>query len=1172
MKNNRRFFAIILSICLSFAAMLGTLTPIISYASDGTIYISSKEELLSFAKDCALDSWSKDKSFALTKDISLEDVEFSPIPFFSGSFDGQGHVISGLHINGAYAPAGLFSQVSEGGVIKNLTVEGCVTPSGDKGYVGGIVGDNRGAVENCNFVGTVIGKSDVGGIVGINRLSGTVSDCVSEGEIIGDNRTGGIVGTNHGLVSSSENEAKVNTISITPALTLEELNTALTMDVTKLPTIETLSRNDTGGIAGYSSGMILTCENRSEVGYKHIGYNLGGIAGRSSGHISGSTNSAAVYGRKDVGGIVGQAEPYVTYDLSEDLLAQLKGEMDNLHSLVNQLADSIDGTSTTVASRINKIINLLGNASESIDSIANGVSGWGDETISEVNRLSLVIAGAIDRFAVISEQLPALTENLSSSLEALEKCFTEMEDVSEIGRDALEDLNLSLEDAKTAVSLLGQGATEVESGLIALKESLKTEDGEGVKAALGDITDGIVDIATAVSTLSSATNKISEVMGGLSQPDADYSAALDELGAAFGEIGTSLSTFSEGMSKIAGGVQFIGEHVSLDIDKALLGIDIIGEGLSTVVDSSVALEDSIAHMRDCVDHVIDASVELDEAMAHLKNAVASLKSAADITTEILIDAHALIDYLSGVDPVQIPTPPESIKEDADQLFLTISSLESTLKSLNAHINTGAGELTDILRQMNDSISNMMNSVVSAIYGLNEKDYDDEVTAEEVDSVTLGKIFDCTNLGTVYGDINVGGIGGIMGLEYSLDPEDDLSEEITVTQKRNYKLKAVIHSCKNLGEVTAKRNCVGGILGKGDLGLIYENQAYCKVNSEGGSYVGGIVGISAADVTDCYAKCTLSGKKYLGGIIGSGVSEDYSGDSSLVKGCVSIVRISSFTQYAGAISGIYAGEFANNRFVSDDLQGIDLVSYQGKAEPVSYEELVKERSLPSELYDFTLTFLADGKVIKTHSFEYGASFGREIFPDIPEKYGYYSYWDKDTLENLTFDTTVTAIYHPIVSALGSSEERENGRDIFIVQGVFTEEDGILLSKEGVNLSGLTLPKGLFYEGNIAENWLLTLPEGKVISGIRYLPEAKSFDLYIKQNGVWIKADTEKFGSYTIFHAGGEQIEIAVVTYTANILNIFLACILAGLIITAIILPIAFRGRIKERIRERKEKKK
>ena len=73
---------------------------------------------------------------------------------------------------------------------------------------------------------------------------------------------------------------------------------------------------DSGGIAGLSTGIIQLCTNNGSIGYEHVGYNAGGIVGRQSGYVYSCENKGLVCGRKDVGGIAGQTEPYVAIDLS----------------------------------------------------------------------------------------------------------------------------------------------------------------------------------------------------------------------------------------------------------------------------------------------------------------------------------------------------------------------------------------------------------------------------------------------------------------------------------------------------------------------------------------------------------------------------------------------------------------------------------------------------------------------------------------------------------------------------------------------------------------------------------------------------------------------------------------------------------------------------------------
>ncbi len=101
-----------------------------------------------------------------------------------------------------------------------------------------------------------------------------------------------------------------------------------------------LTYTDIGG-GGSVSAMAWCrgCDNYGEVGYPHVGYNIGGVAGRQSGYLLGCDNNAAVHGRKDIGGIVGQAEPYLWLNTSADRLDEVRDNLDILHDMANQLLD-----------------------------------------------------------------------------------------------------------------------------------------------------------------------------------------------------------------------------------------------------------------------------------------------------------------------------------------------------------------------------------------------------------------------------------------------------------------------------------------------------------------------------------------------------------------------------------------------------------------------------------------------------------------------------------------------------------------------------------------------------------------------------------------------------------------------------------------------------------------
>ena len=234
-----RFCALALS-CLLLISLL-PVTQVLA-DGDGAIHIKSAEDLRSLAHSCTLDSWSRGKTVVLDNDIELTDDDELPIPTFGGTFNGNGHTISGLSITQSVSPAGLFGVLQKDAVIKNLNVEGTVTPSGDSENIGGIVGENHGTIESCTFNGSVSGKRSVGGIAGRNLATGIVRACDASGAIFGQSMTGGIVGENLGSIVSCRGRAYVNIESTDPSIDLSNLNLEFSLDLAKLSRADTPRR------------------------------------------------------------------------------------------------------------------------------------------------------------------------------------------------------------------------------------------------------------------------------------------------------------------------------------------------------------------------------------------------------------------------------------------------------------------------------------------------------------------------------------------------------------------------------------------------------------------------------------------------------------------------------------------------------------------------------------------------------------------------------------------------------------------------------------------------------------------------------------------------------------------------------------------------------------------
>ena len=640
---------------------------------------------------------------------------------------------------------------------------------------------------------------------------------------------------------------------------------------------------------------------------------------------------------------------------------------------------------------------------------------------------------------------------------------------------------------------------------------------------------------------------------------ADIEEGLEELSESLENFAASMqwiTDFVSATNKVVSGIDTIIDNIDVDFNSSSEGLPLVSEGLGDIADGVLDLMDALGIAATIIGESNWIANAGKNVTGSLSDALLFMKQALGDMSTMMTKIKSLTDYLNSVKNIRIPYMNPYASSEADKLFLTMSNLEIEMTDLTSEISMFGSELSPIVREMNDCFSRMSDNIINMIYGITDTNiFDDEVTEDEVMEITYGKVFSSHNSAPVYGDINVGGICGAMGLEYTLDPEDDMSAELSVTQKKHYQLKAVIHACVNSGDVTSKRDAVGGVVGKMDFGTVYASESYCSVASETGNYVGGIAGISAGRISASFVKGYLSGAKYIGGIIGAGVTEDFSGDSSMVRDCYSMVEILSFTQYAGAIAGTAAGEFEANYFVSDILAGIDRVSYHGKAMPISYEELVKRRSIPGAFYSFTLKFIADGEIVKSLEFNYGDSFDASVFPEVPKKDGYYGYWDTDVLENLTFDVNVNAVYKPYVTAIGSENDR-NGKNVFLVEGKFTSDDKLVVASGGDSPSP-SLVDGIFTSYAVVERWTLSIPnDNNDIHDIHFLPEIEKCVIYIVKDGEWVETDVDKLGKYLTFSTVGSTVEIAVARKSIKIIPVVLVALVAIVIGLGVFVAVKF----------------
>ena len=206
--------------------------------------INSVEQLMAFrdAVNNGTVSSFKTTNFILTADLDMAAADgWESIGTlsnkFTGSFDGNGHVIKNLHVSGNEPNMGLFGYVENATiynlhlidpvvnstkyagalvgsgqnmyvkdilVTSNITDDASYTITSDASPAGGIVGYAKDAtIERCMFQGKVKSPENCGGIVGKVEGHGNIADCMVNCEVkntkTGDNievpGTGGIVGS-----------------------------------------------------------------------------------------------------------------------------------------------------------------------------------------------------------------------------------------------------------------------------------------------------------------------------------------------------------------------------------------------------------------------------------------------------------------------------------------------------------------------------------------------------------------------------------------------------------------------------------------------------------------------------------------------------------------------------------------------------------------------------------------------------------------------------------------------------------------------------------------------------------------------------------------------------------------------------------------------------------------
>lgn len=1077
----------------------GTLT----YDEDQVIWIRGNEDLKELANNCTRDIWSQDKVVILDTDLDFTSEGVTLIPTFGGIFLGQGHTIRGFAIEGTSNNIGLFRYIQETGQVWNLNIQMDATAGTGHSGIGILAGQNKGLISGCSVNGKMNVNNDAGLLVGINEVSGIIEDSTANGMVSGNHRIGGLVGTNKGGITNCTNNALVNTnakdnkIDI-QSLTVQEI----------LSTENAASVTDIGGIAGSNQGVILYSNNNGSVGYQHVGYNIGGIAGSQTGFIMSCENHGRLNGRKDVGGIAGQMEPSSQMQYEEDTMEKLSREFPKLHDLVTKLDNDASDMSASLSDQINVLLDAVAGAQNAVDNIMSDISGDFDNmsnslSISGLNSPRPVSLDFLDK-------LPTWSPDASPT-ESPGTTPTPTPDATPAGTPT------STPTPEGEGTGTGEGNSQTQTqkpigGQSGNEDSTKAssqnfaEGGEGARTVVQDLRTSEEEITYQIPHRLSGVQNTTET-GTLEQGENSNQPAAQE---GEGETATTTSPSSTvSPSRIpvpswlatatpSGGYDFSSFNIWDQIDREALEKEINDAQKAAYENANRAISDTESEIRN----------RADRAKVRVEYARTSLSSSF---TKIIDQTRTL----------------NNMADDYNQLLL------DDLQAINDEVQVITNIITDTDTPDTDEIF---------------MDVSDDDTVKD----TEGKVLSCTNYGKICGDLNVGGIAGTMSRENNLDPEDDLNlSSDNATLNVRYKERIVIRECYNSGKVEGKKECAGGIVGEMTLGSIISSMNTGSISGDEDK-VGGIAGESKGTIRKSSSKCALSGDNQIGGIAGKGKT---------ITDCYSMIEIQEGNYYLGSIAGQIddSGTVENNYFVEGCPPGIDGISLEGEAQPVSYDEFLELPDIPDSFRSIHLTFMADDSQVDRITINYGESFDIARLPEVPEKDGYSGVWEDFSQENITFDQTIEAVYTEYITTL---EANLDGTKLpkLLAEGTFDTDDSLEIKK--VEL----YPEDAETRAESYQVRLETSDIGKHL--YRFLPDASlemenpSIEIY--RDKAFVQIDTEQDGSYLVFECEDDAFTFTCVDRPAEPVPVALIAILAGICLVVIfVLIIGIHGRKKKK---------
>lgn len=897
--------------------------------------------------------------------------------------------------------------------------------------------------------------------------SAVVEDLTVEGDLAPQgsaSQAGLLVGENYGTVSRCAAQGSVSGQEDIGGLVGLNGESGCIQSCTSAAAVTGVT--NVGGITGQNLGTVENSSNTGEINTQadqETPTSVGGIAGLSRGTIRGCTNSGAVgyqHVGYNMGGIVGLQSGEIS---SCSNTAPIQGRKD-----VGGIAGQFEpNTSLTYGpSPSQQLTNSLSSLFDQLEHFTNQLNDMVSRGVDDAQAIHDSLSAIQDRthaagtegrddFKAMSDQLYQHTTAISGSLDSLR------DDLDQFSEEAGDQFQEALDQTDTLLSKLEKLASQADSGL-----------GKAIRA-LEDTISGIRDQLQIIRIHRQA---MAEELDNVKQYVSDVARLI-----AAGQFEQALQL----------------PFPSLDLTGH---VQAIAGALKEIPRLAAKLPGQWNDIHDQTSQALgQTGQDIDRALNALYEALTALNEAGDhFSSDLQEDLDAVNQKADAIRDL-LKTYTDTLGDKAQSALDDIDGELTAIQDRVDSMTQAAGADNDALHATSQAIFDDMEAVRQAISGLGKEP---ELTVTDLtDEIDQGPglVKGCTASGTVQGDTNVGGIVGTVSTELGDDPEAtfDLGD-LKLMSDVYATLRAVVRDCRFDGDVTVKNECGGGVAGRCEAGAIVDCAARGTVET-GGDYCGGIAGRTKGKVIRCAALTDLTGQSWLGGVAGLGQD---------ITDCRTMVRADSDGEYQGAIAGQAEGTLTGNRYLMEDLAGLDGVDYAQTAQGLDFDAFSQLDYIPADFLTFSYRFEVNGQTVAEIPFQYGDDLDTSLVPEAPKQGEEYGQWPQFPTQDLRRSMVLSVQFTTPTSTLAD----QDGVAQLLVEGTFSPDASLTVDQEE-----LPDQKVEGYTSRSAWSYTVTGSQSDTITVRLRAEGVEKPAAAVYQDGSWQRMDSTLDGSYLVFQA-------------------------------------------------------